>query len=309
MNKSYKSIWNEALGTYVAAAETASTSGRKSSSSRKARRAPVRAHAGQLVLEQRIVFDAAVAATVVEVQDGHDATQDALFEDIDQLAEQEAEVAAQAPVSATTSDATSEVSGEASAEEPAASSEVSARTLTASSDRATGVSGYVGNVLDNDAAGTSGQPLEVVSFTVAGDAQTYQAGDVATIEGVGSLVIRADGSYEFTPVEGYQGSVPTASYTVSDGTGFASANLVFNSGSDSPDLLDEEVMAWAEKLATGPAYAFGWTKRLIDQSFNTDIDRQLEAEMEGITSCAASADMQEGIRAFVGKREAVFKGE
>lgn len=75
------------------------------------------------------------------------------------------------------------------------------------------------------------------------------------------------------------------------------------------DTLDDEVMAWAEKLAAGPAYAFGWTKRLIDQSFNTDIDRQLEAEMEGITSCAASTDMQEGIRAFVEKRSANFVGE
>ncbi len=75
------------------------------------------------------------------------------------------------------------------------------------------------------------------------------------------------------------------------------------------DQLDAEVMTWAEKLATGPAYAFGWTKKLIDQSFNTDFDRQLEAERDGIVACAGSEDMQEGIRAFVEKREAVFKGE
>ena len=55
--------------------------------------------------------------------------------------------------------------------------------------------------------------------------------------------------------------------------------------------------------------AFCWTKKLIDQSFNTDLDRQLEAERDGIVACAGSPDMQEGIRAFVEKRPAVFKGE
>ena len=73
MNKSYKSIWNEALGTYVAAAETAVAAGRKTSSKRRARRDPLRAGGGMLALEQRIVFDAAVAGTMVEVQSAPDA--------------------------------------------------------------------------------------------------------------------------------------------------------------------------------------------------------------------------------------------
>jgi 2-(1,2-epoxy-1,2-dihydrophenyl)acetyl-CoA isomerase len=65
----------------------------------------------------------------------------------------------------------------------------------------------------------------------------------------------------------------------------------------------------ADQLASGPAFAFGWTKKLIDQSFNTDIDRQLEAERDGIVACAGSADMREGIRAFVEKRPAEFNKE
>ena len=73
--------------------------------------------------------------------------------------------------------------------------------------------------------------------------------------------------------------------------------------------LDAAVDDWAEKLASGPMFAFGWTKKLIDQSFNTDIDKQLEAERDGIVSCAGSADMQEGIRAFVEKRPARFGSE
>ena len=68
MNKSYKSVWNESLGAYVAVAEGVSAGGRKSSTTRKARRAPARAHVSQMPLEQRIVFDAALPATVVDVQ-------------------------------------------------------------------------------------------------------------------------------------------------------------------------------------------------------------------------------------------------
>lgn len=75
------------------------------------------------------------------------------------------------------------------------------------------------------------------------------------------------------------------------------------------DDLDAAVMDWAEKLSNGPSFAYGWTKKLIDQSFNSDIDKQLEAERDGIVSCAGSADMQEGIRAFVEKRRAEFSGE
>jgi VCBS repeat-containing protein len=67
MNKSYKSIWNESLGAYVAVAEVTAAGGRKASSARKARRAPSRAHSGRMVLEPRIVFDAALPATVFEV--------------------------------------------------------------------------------------------------------------------------------------------------------------------------------------------------------------------------------------------------
>ncbi|PKO65434.1 MAG: hypothetical protein CVU22_20060, partial [Betaproteobacteria bacterium HGW-Betaproteobacteria-16] len=86
MNKTYKSIWNETLGTYVAASETATSAGRKTTSTRRSRRAPARAHAGQLVLEQRIVFDAALPATMIEVSadsdSGHQELVDAYEVDV-----------------------------------------------------------------------------------------------------------------------------------------------------------------------------------------------------------------------------------
>ena len=57
----------------------------------------------------------------------------------------------------------------------------------------------------------------MVNFTVGGT--QYQAGETATIANVGTLAIGANGTYTFTPDANYNGSVPTVSYTVTDGSG------------------------------------------------------------------------------------------
>ena len=71
-----------------------------------------------------------------------------------------------------------------------------------------------GNVLPND-SDVDGDPLSVTQFTIAGDPAVYTAGDTATIPGVGTLTIGADGAYTFTPDLNYNGPVPVATYTVS----------------------------------------------------------------------------------------------
>jgi hypothetical protein len=68
MNRTFRSIWNPSLGTFVAAAETQPARGRSVSGTRAARRQACRAGVAPLALEPRIVFDAAIAATVVDVQ-------------------------------------------------------------------------------------------------------------------------------------------------------------------------------------------------------------------------------------------------
>jgi len=60
-------------------------------------------------------------------------------------------------------------------------------------------------------------PVSVVNFTI-GDT-TYVAGQTAIIANVGSLVIGVNGAYTFTPAANYNGTVPTVSYTVTDGSG------------------------------------------------------------------------------------------
>ena len=62
-------------------------------------------------------------------------------------------------------------------------------------------------------------PITVTNFQVAGDTTVFTAGQTATIAGVGTLKINTDGSYNFTPASNYNGTVPVATYTVSDGSG------------------------------------------------------------------------------------------
>ncbi|WP_429398761.1 tandem-95 repeat protein [Pseudomonas laurylsulfatiphila] len=62
-------------------------------------------------------------------------------------------------------------------------------------------------------------PVSVVNFTIDGVTGTFNAGQIATIANVGTLVIGANGAYTFTPSANYNGTVPTVTYTVTDGSG------------------------------------------------------------------------------------------
>lgn len=73
-----------------------------------------------------------------------------------------------------------------------------------------------GNLLAND-SDPDGDALSVTQFTV--DGKTYNAGDTAILEGIGTITISGDGSYTLTLAPNWHGSVPTVTYTVSDGKG------------------------------------------------------------------------------------------
>jgi len=82
-----------------------------------------------------------------------------------------------------------------------------------------------GNVLAND-SDIDGDTLSVTQFAVG--TTTYAAGTTATLAGVGTLLINADGSYAFTPDANYNGPVPVATYTVSDGSTTQTATLTLS---------------------------------------------------------------------------------
>ena len=82
-----------------------------------------------------------------------------------------------------------------------------------------------GNVLTND-TDVDGDALHVTQFAIGGT--TYAAGSTATLAGVGTLQINTDGSYNFTPAANYNGAVPVATYTITDGALTSSSTLTIN---------------------------------------------------------------------------------
>ena len=73
-------------------------------------------------------------------------------------------------------------------------------------------------------------------------------------------------------------------------------------------VLLERALEVAERLAHGPASAYGATKRLIAHSLG-GFESQMVLESETIASQATSADAGEGIGAFLGKRKPRFPGK
>ncbi|MEO8807592.1 MAG: tandem-95 repeat protein, partial [Burkholderiaceae bacterium] len=82
-----------------------------------------------------------------------------------------------------------------------------------------------GNVLAND-TDIDGPALSVSQFSIGGT--VYAAGNTATVPGVGTLTMLANGSYTFTPAPNFNGAVPLVSYTATDGTATSSATLTLN---------------------------------------------------------------------------------
>jgi 2-(1,2-epoxy-1,2-dihydrophenyl)acetyl-CoA isomerase len=73
--------------------------------------------------------------------------------------------------------------------------------------------------------------------------------------------------------------------------------------------LQEVALGTAQKLAKMPTKGIGLTKRLLNESFNNDLTKQLARENEVQTEAGQTYDYQEGVNAFLEKRKPEFKGE
>src|SRR5688572_1595503 len=105
-----------------------------------------------------------------------------------------------------------------------------------------------GNVLTNDA--DVDNALAVASYVVAGDGTVYAAGSTATIAGVGTLTIGANGDYTFTPAANWNGSVPQVTYTT--GTGASSTlDITVNAVDDASVLVADTRTVNEDNPATG----------------------------------------------------------
>jgi 2-(1,2-epoxy-1,2-dihydrophenyl)acetyl-CoA isomerase len=66
--------------------------------------------------------------------------------------------------------------------------------------------------------------------------------------------------------------------------------------------------ALAARLAAGPTRSLGLSKRLLNESFETDLPRSLELEGVYQSLAATSADLREGMAAFTERRDPNFTG-
>ncbi|MEX2724334.1 MAG: enoyl-CoA hydratase/isomerase family protein [Candidatus Freyarchaeota archaeon] len=71
----------------------------------------------------------------------------------------------------------------------------------------------------------------------------------------------------------------------------------------------EEAIKMAHQLSSISLNAFGLSKKLLTDSFDTPFETQLEREREGIRECAAHPEGKEGIKAFTEKRKPTFKSQ
>jgi 2-(1,2-epoxy-1,2-dihydrophenyl)acetyl-CoA isomerase len=74
------------------------------------------------------------------------------------------------------------------------------------------------------------------------------------------------------------------------------------------DKVLEEARDLAKQFANGPTIAFGTVKKLLVDSFNNNLETQLEHEAKGIASMPLYEDGREGIAAFMEKRSPEYKG-
>jgi len=77
---------------------------------------------------------------------------------------------------------------------------------------------------------------------------------------------------------------------------------------DDEDLMGE-ARTLAERLAAGPTHALGLIKRALAASPTNTLDAQLDLERDLQREAGASDDYREGVRAFLEKRPANFRGK
>jgi 2-(1,2-epoxy-1,2-dihydrophenyl)acetyl-CoA isomerase len=76
-----------------------------------------------------------------------------------------------------------------------------------------------------------------------------------------------------------------------------------------PEELDEEVKKLTDYYASAPTKAIGLMKKMLNKSFQSDLDTMLEYEAYCQEIAGRSKDNKEGVKAFIEKRKPVFTGE
>ncbi|KJH76699.1 beta strand repeat-containing protein, partial [Pseudomonas sp. ES3-33] len=104
-----------------------------------------------------------------------------------------------------------------------------------------------GNVLGNDI--DVDNTLSVATFTVQGVTGSFTAGQVATIAGVGTVTIAANGDYSFTPAANWNGTAPQISYTTNTNS-ISTLDITVNSVNDAPTVSTTSASGDEDHLIT-----------------------------------------------------------
>lgn len=73
-----------------------------------------------------------------------------------------------------------------------------------------------------------------------------------------------------------------------------------------PEQVQGATIELANRLARRSLNSFAWSKKLLNESFETSLETQMEREREAIAACAEHSDGVEGLRAFQEKRKPKF---
>jgi enoyl-CoA hydratase/carnithine racemase len=74
------------------------------------------------------------------------------------------------------------------------------------------------------------------------------------------------------------------------------------------DVLEQEALALARRIASGPTFANGITKTQLNQEWSMSLDQAIEAEAQAQALCMQTKDFERAYRAFVAKEKPVFEG-
>lgn len=72
--------------------------------------------------------------------------------------------------------------------------------------------------------------------------------------------------------------------------------------------LEQESRVLASTLASGPTFAHGITKTMLNQEWNMGLDQALESEAQAQALCMKTDDFRRAFEAFAGKRRPEFQG-
>jgi enoyl-CoA hydratase/carnithine racemase len=72
--------------------------------------------------------------------------------------------------------------------------------------------------------------------------------------------------------------------------------------------LEQEALALARRIASGPTFANGITKTQLNQEWSMGLDQAIEAEAQAQALCMQTKDFERAYRAFVAKGKPAFEG-